>query len=77
MRIAARSTIGNIDLKWMVKDSATAEPSYQNHYLVAEHALIPGFSRIEFMGHREDFAAQSWARALELAQGSPIVENTR
>lgn len=73
MRIAARSTVGDIDIKWLVKDSVDASPSYQNHYLLAKHALCPWMSRIEFLGHREDLAAESYARAIELAHGNPQV----
>ena len=72
MRIAARAQIGALNLKWLVKDSITAEPSYQNHYLMVTHAVLPLLSRIEFMGHRETDAAQMYDLAVKNAGASSV-----
>ena len=70
MRIAARHKIGDLELRWVVRESVTAAPSYQLHHLVLKHALCPEMSRVEFMGHRQEVAAVRYQAVVDNANAA-------
>lgn len=75
MRIAARSVVGDLSVKWVIRDSVGFNPVYQNHYLIVRHSSLPDFSRFEFMGHREDLARERYEQAVRNATAHEITDD--